>query len=125
MTAPNSSQPSRAMVFARQQGKLAVDLDLDAVGKRRIGGDEDRLGAAAVFGLGEEIGGDPGGVGGPVGDDQHFGRAGDHVDADRAEDLPLGGGDIGIAGADDLVDRRQWSRCHRRARATACAPPTR
>jgi hypothetical protein len=31
---------------------------------------------------------------------------GDHVDADLAEHLALGGGDIGIAGADDLGDRR-------------------
>ena len=30
---------------------------------------------------------------------------GDHVDADRAEHLALGGGDIGVAGADDLGDR--------------------
>ena len=51
-----------------------------------------------------------------VGDDQHLGRAGDHVDADRAEDLALGGRDIGVAGADDLGDRRGSSRCHRRAR---------
>ena len=40
-----------------------------------------------------------------VGDDQHFRRAGDHVDADRAEHLPLGGRDIGIARPDDLGDR--------------------
>ena len=40
-----------------------------------------------------------------VGDDQHFRRAGDHVDADRAEHLALGGRDIGVAGPDDLGDR--------------------
>ena len=40
-----------------------------------------------------------------VGDDQHFRRAGDHVDADGAEHLALGGGDIGIARPDDLGDR--------------------
>jgi hypothetical protein len=28
---------------------------------------------------------------------------GDHVDADLAEHLPLGGGDIGVAGADDFA----------------------
>ena len=31
---------------------------------------------------------------------------GDGVDADRAEHLPLGGGHVGVAGADDLGDRR-------------------
>ena len=40
-----------------------------------------------------------------VGEDQHLGRAGDHVDADRAEHQPLGGRDIGVAGPDDLGDR--------------------
>jgi hypothetical protein len=40
-----------------------------------------------------------------VGDDQHFRRAGDHVDADRAEDLALGGRDIGVARPDDLGHR--------------------
>ena len=41
-----------------------------------------------------------------VGDDQDLGRPGDHVDADAAEDTPLGRRDIGVARADDLVDRR-------------------
>ena len=41
-----------------------------------------------------------------IGDHQHFRGAGDHVDADLAEHQPLGGGDIGIAGADDLGHRR-------------------
>jgi hypothetical protein len=54
--------------------------------------------------LGDEIGGDPGGIGRAIGNDQHFGGARDGIDADLAEDLALGGSDIGIAGADDLVD---------------------
>ena len=40
-----------------------------------------------------------------IGDHQDFRRAGDGVDADLAEDFALGGGDIGIAGADNLVHR--------------------
>ena len=40
-----------------------------------------------------------------VGHHQHLRRAGDHVDADRAEHLALGRRDIGIAGPDDLGDR--------------------
>ena len=42
----------------------------------------------------------------PVGDDEDFRRAGDHVDPDPAEDPPLRRRDIGVAGTDDLVDRR-------------------
>ena len=41
-----------------------------------------------------------------VGDDQRLGRPGEEIDADAAEQLPLGLGDIGIAGPDDHVDRR-------------------
>ena len=40
-----------------------------------------------------------------VGEDQHLGGPGDHVDADLAEHQPLGGRHIGVAGADDLGDR--------------------
>ena len=59
-----------------------------------------------MLGLGEEVGGDPVGVVVAVGDDQDLGRAGDQVDADRAEDQPLGRGDVGIARSHDLGDRR-------------------
>ena len=40
----------------------------------------------------------------PVGDNQHLGRTGDGMDADAAVDLPLGLGDISVAGPDDLID---------------------
>ena len=59
-----------------------------------------------MLGLRQEIGGDPGGIVVPVGEDEDLGRAGDHVDADPAEDAPLGRGDVGIARSHDLVDRR-------------------
>ena len=55
-----------------------------------------------VLGLGEKIGGDPGGVVVLVGDDHHLGGSGDHVDADLAEHLALGGRHIGVAGTHDL-----------------------
>ena len=58
--------------------------------------------ASIVLGLGEQIGGDPGRVVLSVGDHHHLGRPCHHVDADLAVDLALGGGDIGVAGADDL-----------------------
>ena len=41
-----------------------------------------------------------------VGDHQHLRRPGDGIDADRAEHLPLGGGHVGVARADDLGHRR-------------------
>src|SRR5262249_56714157 len=41
-----------------------------------------------------------------VGQHQHLGRTGDHVDADLAEHQPLRRRHVGVARADDLVDRR-------------------
>ena len=64
------------------------------------------LGRLVVLGLRQQIGGDPGRIVVPVGDDEDFRRPGDHVDPDPAEDPPLGRRDIGVARADDLVDRR-------------------
>ncbi len=58
-----------------------------------------------MLGLREKIGGDPVRIAGPVGEDQHLGGSGDHVDADLAENQALGGGDIGVARPDDLGDR--------------------
>ena len=59
-----------------------------------------------VLGLRQKIGGNPLRVVVAIGDHQHLGRTGDHIDADRAEDAALGGRDIGIARTGDLVDRR-------------------
>ena len=58
-----------------------------------------------MLGLGQQVDGDPGGVLGGVGHHQDLRRSGDHVDADGAEHLALGGGDVDVAGADDLIDR--------------------
>ena len=85
--------------------QLPLDRRFDRLRERRVVGDQDRLRRGVVLGLRQQVGGDPLGIVVAVGDDQHFGRAGDHVDADRAEHLPLGRGDIGVAGADDLGDR--------------------
>ena len=73
-------------------------------------GDQDRLRAGVVLGLRQQVGGDPVGIAVPVGEDQHFGRPGDHVDADLAEHHALGRRHIGVAGADDLGDRRDGLR---------------
>ena len=91
---------------ARQGRELRFHRALDLGGEPRAVGDQDRLRVDVVLGLRQQIGGDPAGIAGVVGDHQHFGRAGDHVDADLAEHQPLGGGDIGVAGADDLGHRR-------------------
>ena len=58
-----------------------------------------------MLGLAEQIGGAHLAVDRLVGDDQRLGRAGEQVDADAAEELPLGFGDEGVAGADQHVDR--------------------
>ena len=60
-----------------------------------------------MLGLRQQIGGDPVGIAGLVGDDQHLGRPGDHVDADLAEHNAFGGCHVGIARSDDLGDRRK------------------
>ena len=56
-----------------------------------------------VLGLAEQVGGDDAGVALAVGDDQDLAGTGHHVDGHLAEDLPLGLGHEGVAGADDLV----------------------
>lgn len=58
-----------------------------------------------MFGLAEQIKGDEIGIIVAIGDDKDLRRAGDHVDADFAENAPFGGGDKGVAGAGDLVHR--------------------
>ena len=108
-------------IGARQRRELRFHRALDVVGKRRIVGDQDRLRVDVVLGLRQQIGRDPAGIAGAVGDHQHFRWSCDHVDADLAEHQPLGGGDIGVAGADDLCDRRDGrgaiGQCRHRLRA--------
>ena len=74
-----------------------------------------------MLGLAQQIGGADFAVDAVVGDDQRLGRAGEQVDADAAEQLALGFRHIGIAGADDHVDRRDGlgAERHRRHRLHA------
>ena len=58
-----------------------------------------------MLGLAEQIGGANLAVHAVVGDDQGFGRTGEQVDADAAEELALGFRHIGVAGPDDHVHR--------------------
>ena len=59
-----------------------------------------------MLGLRQQVCRDPIGMPAGVGEDQHFGRSRDHIDANPAEDNAFGGGDICVAGTDDLGDRR-------------------
>ena len=59
-----------------------------------------------MLGLTKQVGGNIGRVGGVIGNDQHLGRTGDHVDIDRAERQLLGCRNKGVARADDLVHLR-------------------
>ena len=98
---------------ARQSRQLPSTARSTAPASACVVGDEDRLRAGVVLGLRQQVGGDPVGIAVLVGDDQHLGGAGDHVDADLAEHDALGGGHIGVARADDLGDRLRCSRCRR------------
>ena len=76
------------------------------VGEAGIVGDQDALRGGVMLGLAEQIGGDPVRIVAAIGDHQDFRRPGDGIDAHLAEHFALGGGDPGIAGAHDLVHRR-------------------
>ena len=63
-----------------------------------------------MLSLTEQVGGNVGRVGGVIGNDQHLGRTGDHVDIDRAERQLLGCRNKGVARANDLVHLRDEAR---------------
>jgi len=92
-------------VSARQRRKLFHHRLLDGGSKCCIVGHQDRLRGRIVLRLRQQIGGDPMRVVILVGDDQHFRRTGDRIDADGAEHLPLGCRHIGIAGTDNFDHR--------------------
>ena len=110
MIAPIIAPARAGDVSARQGRKLPLDRAFDSTCEFGAVGDQDRLRRGVMFGLRQKIGGDPLRIAGRVGDDQNFGRPGDHVDADDAEDPALGRRDIGVAGTDDLRDRRDARR---------------
>ena len=90
-------------VLARQDGDLALRSGGNLVGKAGVIGDQDALRGRIMLGLAEQVGGDPFRIVLAIGHHQDFRRPGDGVDAHLAEHLALGGGDIGITGADNLV----------------------
>ena len=89
-----------------QLGDLHLQLCLHGPGQRRTVGDKNRAGQLVVLGLAQQVCRHPGGVAAAVGQHQDLAGAGDHINAHLAEHLPLGGGNVDVAGADDLVHRR-------------------
>ena len=91
---------------------LQEPLDLaHGVARELLGvGEENGRGGRPVLGLSEQVGRAHLAVHAVVGDHQRLGRSREQVDADAAEQLPLGLRDIGVAGADDLVHARNRTR---------------
>ena len=75
-----------------------------------------------VLGLGDQIGGEMPGIRARVGYDDHFGRAGERVDADLPGQLPLRLGDVGISRPDDRVAARDPLRAEREGRNRLRSP---
>ena len=77
-------------------------------GLSRGGRDQNRPGFRIVFGLREQIAGE---VFGrhvlAVADDHDLARPRERIDADDPVHLPLGFGDVGVAGSGDLDDLRE------------------
>ncbi|MNE37901.1 hypothetical protein D3C80_1317760 [compost metagenome] len=82
------------------------DAGGDLVEEPGVGADQNGLGVFVVLGLGEQVHGNPVRIGLAVAHHEDFRRAGDHVDADLAKHVALGGSHIDVARADDLVDLR-------------------
>ena len=93
-------------VLARTLGKQKPQRLLDLIDKSLATRDQVTGGHGVVLGLGHEVGGHDGRVGGLVGEHADLGRAGDHVDADVAGHVALGGRHVGVARAHDLVAGR-------------------
>ena len=85
---------------------LNLQLGLHGLGKLRAVGDKDGAGQLVVLGLAQQISCHPGGVAAAIGQYQNLAGACDHINAHLAEDFPLGGGNVDVAGAHDLVHGR-------------------
>ena len=97
----------RGAWHGRQQG---VDGRRNPVDIAGIRAEQDGLRQFIVFGLRKEVHRHPFRRCAAVRDDEDFRGAGDHVDADHAKHAPLGCGNIGVTGANDLVDLRHGLR---------------
>ena len=86
-----------------QEGDLIFQLRLNGQCKVSVIGDQHGAGHLVMLCLTEKVRRHMAGIGGGVSDHQNFTGACDHVDGDFSEDLLLGFGHVGIAGAHDLV----------------------
>ena len=116
MIAPWSRQLAPAMAARGRVGSSALD-GARRPRRRRPASSVIRMAlrGLVVLGLGQQVDRDAARVLRGVGEHHDLGRAGDAVDADPAEHLALGLGDIGVAGPDDAVHRRDAWRCPRPA----------
>src|SRR5207247_2686728 len=95
----------RRDVRGREALELVGDLALDVVGELPGRGHQDRGRGRPVLRLAKQVGRDELRVGGFVRDDQDLGRAGEKVDPDATEQLPLCFDYVSVAGPSDEVDR--------------------
>ena len=91
----------------RQQARDTLGHGIQVDGIRR---NQYRLRQFVMLSLRKQIHCHPVRRRGAVGNNEDFRRPGDHVDADRAEDMTFGIGHIGITRADDLVYLRHSRR---------------
>ena len=84
---------------------LHLQLRLHGLGQLRAVGDENGACQFVVLGLTQQVCCHPCGVAAAVGQHQNFAGACDHIDAHLAEYLALGGGNVDVAGANDLIHR--------------------
>ena len=94
---------------ASQLAELPFYLTFDGGSQRSGGGYQQGLAVGTVFGLREQVGGDERCAGRVVGQHHHLRGAGGHVDGHGAQTEELfGGGDVTVAGAENLVDARNF-----------------
>ena len=93
--------------------ELLLEGGVDLLDQRRVRRQEVRAGVRVVLGLRDQVERGHARVDVAVGDDRELGRPGEAVDPDEPGDLPLGLGDVDVAGPDDAVDRAGSTRCRR------------
>jgi hypothetical protein len=75
-----------------------------------------------VLGLADEVASDDLGVGAGIGDDRHLGRAGEHVDADLAEQHALLA--TNLFPRPTMISAGFWLNNPNASAAIACTPPS-
>ena len=88
-----------------QGGALLFQLLLEGIGQTGIVSDADSRGQSIVLRLRKHIRSEPCGVGGRIGQHEHFARPGDHINAHNALHHALGSGDKNIARPGNNIHR--------------------